>query len=246
MEVLILGIILWCMVCASFRLFPIGYGCIGLILVHSSTSFSFLCVRKEKKYNSPLSAINIAEDLSQDPSSSELVGLCSGNFETQPFSLRRRHPSDDSTSQGVRDLLGIPSLAKPKPVGISKLLQSRPDVGLNVQESQGSEMSEVIGLCSGVFPTAESAKANWLQPKGAGSKTQQSAGGTSDGMSGSSGNESEGENILLRWVKKQKVRSRPRESAAAAGELSDSEDEDMPVLTRRRRRVKPRPKPSKE
>lgn len=211
-------------------------------------SHSFLCLRKEKKHNSPFSAINDAVESSQDPSSSELLGLCSGKFETQPFSQHGRYPSDHGASQGVRELLGLPASAKPKPVGISNLLQSRSGMDLNVEESQNSEMSEVIGLCSGVFPTARQPKS-----QGAGPRTQQSAGGTSDGMSGSSGSgeESEGENLLLRWVQRQKAGSKPRERAAAratgAGSLSDSEDEDMPVLTRKRRK-KPRviPKPSKE
>ena len=215
--------------------------------------FRFLCIRKEKKYNSPpVSAIQDAVDPSQpEPSSTELLALCSGQFKTQDPPCgeeRKRHPSDSSSTQGVRELLGLPPI-KPKPSGISKLLAaSGSGISLNSENTQSSEMNEVLGLCSGVFPATQSESFSFVQRKLVGAPSVKSA-GTSDGMSDTSseGDNKEQENAVFRWAQRQqgtrktiqkKLRPLPN------GDLSDSDDDDMPVLSRKRSR--PRPKPTKE
>ena len=122
---------------------------------------SFLCLRKEKKSVSPVgsSTLKSIVDPSQELSSSELLALCSGNFEetqstTAVESERRRHPSDSSSSQTVRELLGLPA-KPPQRSSISKLLASSSVMSGNSEDTQGSCMNEVLGLCSGVFPTTQ-------------------------------------------------------------------------------------------
>ena len=196
-----------------------------------------------------------ASDSSSSQGVRELLGL---KFVTQaePWSDRKRHASDSSSSQGVRELLGL----KPKPGGVSKLLAAQSGISFNSDETQHPEMSEVIGLCSGVFPSTQAAST--FQPgnpsctqaattfwSGNPSRSQASkqSAGTSDGMSEGS-SDSEGESALLRWAQKQRDSGRPRDvlKPRDGGDSSDSEDEDMPVLARRRRIIKPRPKPTKE
>ena len=188
-------------------------------------------------------------DATQEPSSSELLALCSGQFESQPehCSERKRHPSDSGSSQAVRELLGLPvniTDNKPITVGISKLLavNSRSGMGLNSDETQSTELSEVIELCSGVFPTTQ---ASTLRKRSSiTAPTSRQSAGTSDGMSESS--ESEGENAVLRWAQRQRELGKARNPRpSVGGDLSDSEDEDMPMLAKRKR-IRRRPKPTKE
>ena len=217
-------------------------------LYHSLSRF--LCIRK-KPHNSPVSAIPVTVDPTQpEPSSHELLALCSGRFETQdpphPYEERKRHPSDSST-QGVRELLGLPP-RKPKPVGISKLLAtSNSGRSLNSEDTLNSEMSEVLGLCSGVFPTTQPSSSLFFPKQKPPRAPSAKSAGTSDGMSDSSSenDNDEGENAVLRWAQKHQrigktVQRQPR--PLPSGDLSDS-DEDMPVLHRKRSR--PHPKLSK-
>ena len=220
-------------------------------LLTSLTYLRFLCIRKERKHNSPpVSAIQDAVDPSQlEPSSDELLALCSGQFKTQdhpPSEERKRHPSDSSSTQGVRELLGLPPI-KPKPSGISKLLAaSGSGISLNSDATQSSEMNEVLGLCSGVFPATQSESFSFAQRKLLGAPSVKSA-GTSDGMSDTSSEGGDNENTVFRWAQRhQGIRKTIQKKLHPLPnrDLSDSDDDDMPVLSRKRSR--PRPKPTKE
>ncbi len=180
---------------------------------------SFLCVRKEKRHAHSSSAIQDSLDPTQGSSPAELLGLCSGQFEEtrDPPSPRRQLPSDSSNTQDVRELLGLAT--KPKAVGISGLLSGdRGDVegvtgGLTFDGTQGfSQFNEVVGLCSGAFPTT--------QATGHVSRPLQSVLG---------GDESQ--NAVLNWATKQK------EGDGYYGD-SESEDEDMPLIKKKRVKLK--------
>ena len=202
---------------------------------------SFLCLRKEKRHAHPSpSAIKDSLDPTQPGSPSELLNLCSGKFETTqdpPTLSRHRHPSDSSSTQGFRELLGIAT--KPKPVGISGLLsnedgRSHSEGGVGFGGSQNfSQFNEVIGLCSGVFPTTQ-APGHVTRP----SQARGSVCGTSDGHSSDeSGDESQGLGTTENgWTKKR----RDLEAEQAGGYYGDSEneDEDMPLIKKKKVKVK--------
>ena len=131
--------------------------------------YSFLCLRKEKKPVSPVggSSLKSIVDPSQEPNSDELLALCSGRFEeTQnPTAGERererdhsRNLSDSTSSQAVRELLGLPVRSPRQSSGIDRLLVSGSVPSEDT--TQGSCMSEVLGLCSGVFPTTQPAAAS--------------------------------------------------------------------------------------
>ena len=104
---------------------------------------------------------SIVDPSQEEPSSSELLVLCSGGFdETQNTTTaaaagereRGRNLSDDSSSQTVRELLGLP-VKSPRQGSLTKLLASGSVPSEDT--TQGSCMSEVLGLCSGVFPSTQ-------------------------------------------------------------------------------------------
>lgn len=144
--------------------------------------------------------------------------------------------------------MGLPPI-KPKPVGISKLLAtSTSGRSLDSDDTQNSEMSEVLGLCSGVFPATQPSSSLFFMKQKLPCAPSAKSAGTSDGMSDSSSenDNDKGENAVLRWAQKHQrsgktVQRKPR--PLPSGDLSDS-DEDMPVLSRKR--IRPHPKLSKE
>ena len=199
-----------------------------------------------------MSAIRDALDPTQPSSATELLALCSGQFtagtgggrgeeegrERERNSAsreRRRHLSDSSSTQGVRELLGLP--IKPKPVGISKLLaaSNTSSFSLNFDESQSSAVDNVLELCSGVFPATQQ------QPLTASAtdpvKSSKTHFPLPERVGGGGG--MEGEAAILRWaaLRQKELGARP------SGYETDSEDEDMPVL--RKRVVKLQHKPTK-
>ena len=193
---------------------------------------------------SGLSAIKSIVDPTQDASSNELLELCSGRFDQSQhpaghMTERRRHPSDGST-QGVRELLGLPLQSKPP--SILKLLDEEGRDSLMKEDSQNSaEMNEVIGLCSGVFPTTQvtqSSKRSLVVP----SKHTVLPGTISDdSQSGEEGRSvfkhTAGDKAVLRWAKRQmKLHGHQRSKVTL-----DSDDEDMPVIKRRRVRLRQKP-----
>ena len=178
----------------------------------------------------------------------------------------------DSSTQGVRELLGLtakPTNTSSKPTDtIARLFSSfeggtqshgSSDAGFGNQlDSQScTQMNEVIGLCSGVFPTMQAHQhLNDSQKSKSSFKlsSRLSNAGTSDGMSNHSsddegGDEGEtqdnkmaGDKALLRWAKRQRqLQLRVGGSQKHPEGESDSEDEDMPLIKRRRTKLKQKP-----
>ena len=182
----------------------------------------------------------------------------------------------DSSTQGVRELLGLtaePTNERSKPTdSIARLFSSfesgmqscsaKDSAGFSSQlNGQGStqQIDEVIGLCSGIFPTTQmQINQNDLQKtKTFKFSSRVSNAGTSDGMSNRSSDEEgeerkergegerrekkmTGDQALLRWAKRQRHLQERAGVSRKEGE-SDSDDEDMPVLKRRRIRLKQKP-----
>ena len=248
--------------------------------------------KERQPRHSPLSAIKDSVDPTQEGSPTELLALCSGQFApdedarlvggtaatTNGREQFFNRSLSDSSTQGVRELLGL--TAEPvgngsKPIdSIARLFssfesESQPlvskDAGFGSQVNSLSctqQIDEVIGLCSGVFPTTQTQlhqkdtqqqKANVSSFK---FSSQVSNAGTSDGMSNESSDDEEadrggeeretkkrkmsGDQALLRWAKRQRELEKRVGASGWEGE-SDSEDEDMPLLKRRRIRVKQKP-----
>lgn len=233
-------------------------------------------------------------DSTQLGSPSELLNLCSGQFTNTPGAdvnsrpsalasgTRRRHPSDSSNTQGVRELLGLS--VKPRSVGISGLLSlgedstqgsvSNHESGIGFGMASGrdfSQLNEVIGLCSGVFPqtqaqkmsSEQSAKSNELFP------SKKSTCGTSDGHTSDSScedeptcitfqllkdeslkNDEDRDSAVLQWAEKQR-QLQARRIDRGVGDIgerghgyygnSENEDDDMPLIKRRRVKLKHKP-----
>ena len=185
----------------------------------------------------------------------------------------------DSSTQGVRELLGLtgePTNERSKPIdSIARLFSSFESgtqscstidsAGFSSQlNGQGStqQIDEVIGLCSGIFPTTQmQINQNDLQKTKTSTfkfSSRVSNAGTSDGMSNRSSDEEgeerkeregegerrekkmTGDQALLRWAKRQRHLQERAGVSRKEGE-SDSDDEDMPVLKRRRIRLKQKP-----
>jgi len=109
-------------------------------------SHRFLCIRAKEK--APVSAIIRSLDHTQETTPTQLLELCSGRFESQVTGHVTRQPSDSSSSQGMRDLLGLSPTPTPGP-GSNGLVNTGP------VRTDFSQINEVIGLCSGVFPTTQ-------------------------------------------------------------------------------------------
>ena len=258
----------------------------------SSSISRFLCVRSERKHRqSPFSAIKDSLDPTQDVSQSELLALCSGQFahdedarmiggesNTRDIFFNHKRNLSDSSTQGVRELLGLTTKSK-KDTDRSKTTDSiarlfsslegaskshaSSSAGFGTQtDSQNfTQMNEIIGLCSGVFPTTQMNPPSDSQKSKSSFKLSSriSSAGTSDGMSNHSSSEGEGERgereekrmeqkmagdqAMLRWAKRQRQLQLGVGGAkrGGGGEDSESEDEDMPLIKRRRIRVKQRP-----
>lgn len=206
---------------------------------------SFLCIRKEKKTASPSVALWGALDPtpSQQPSSSELLDLCSGKFPDTPPTQAQAPPirkplAMRSGTQTVKQLLGLPV-----------------ELGMGMSQEQSQE--GLLGLCSGLFPSGKSQAYS-------GSGHASSLADTSDGMSRDStdtgsvgeeeggvvtpytgpGNEKEEEDggVVMRWAHRhqQKLLSEvglPENWADDESE-SDADDVDMPVIRRRKLKIR--------
>jgi hypothetical protein len=248
-------------------------------------------VRSERKHRqSPFSAIKDSLDPTQEGvSQSELLALCSGQFAPDEdaqmvggessvrdvFFSHKRSLSDGST-QGVRELLGL-TVESMKDVDRSKATDSiarlfsslegaskshaSSDAGQMMDSHNFTQMNEVIGLCSGVFPTTQTQHLNDSQKSKSSFKlsSRMSSAGTSDGLSNHSSSEGErekegggkekrreqkmtGDQAVLRWAKRQRqLQLGVGGAKQAGGGDSESEDEDMPLLKKRRIRMKQKP-----
>ena len=238
---------------------------------------------ERKHRQSPLSAIKDSLDPTQEGSPSELLALCSGQFapdedaqivggesSTRDVFFDHKRSLSDSSTQGVRELLGL-TVESNKDCDWSKATDSiarlfsslegtskshvSSDAGFGTQmDSQNfTQMREVIGLCSGVFPTTQMCQNDSQKSKS--SYKLSSSAGTSDGMSNHSSSEGEGEReekrreqkmtgdqTVLRWAKRQRqLQLGVGGAKQGGGGESENEDEDMPLLKRRRIRVKQKP-----
>ncbi len=108
----------------------------------------------------------------------------------------------------MRELLGLNT--KPKAIGISGLLSEEDN---NTANNVFSQFNEMLGLCSGVFPTTQ-ANGSWENTVA----TSQSIHGDEDSQ-----------NALFGWPEKQQ-----REGDGYHGD-SESGDEDMPVIKKKKR-----------
>lgn len=172
---------------------------------------------------------------SQEGSPSDLIQLCSGKFTDSPapppWSLPQALPprkTEDSgnSSQEVRELLGI---------------QNRK---LEPRMSQNTQMDDVIGLCSGLFPSSQTQPTSAYNASGHTPKASSHASSkasraeTSDGMSSDSSSEGEG-GVVKRWVERQQHKLKSSgEVGISWSHGSDSED-DLPLLRKRKVTVKP-------
>ena len=172
-----------------------------------------LHVQKQKGAR-PHSGVSLLAELSGEATatnSEELIALCSGRFETQPETQR---------SGGG---------------GLSKLLRSASFISQADKSTLDStDMSEVIGLCSGAFPSTQH------HPRETTSEPFSKFGANVCGRevatsSGGEGEEEEGGEVLS-WTQRQ--RKLTSMLALAGGE----EDDAMPRLSRKRKRGRPRPK----
>ena len=184
--------------------------------------------KERQPRHSPLSAIKDSVDPTQDTLPSELLALCSGQFapdedaqlvgassKTTPNKEQFFDRSlSDGNTQGVRELLGLTAESTDvgrKPTDSIARLFSSFDEGLQSHVSSKArfsdqlssqsctqQMNEVIGLCSGVFPTTQAIQVhppNDFQTSKASLKcsSRVSNAGTSDGMSNHSSDEDEGQ-----------------------------------------------------
>ena len=249
-------------------------------------------MRTERKHRqSPFSAIKDSLDPTQEGSQSELLALCSGQFapdedaqlvggasNTREFFF---NSLSDSSTQGVRELLGLTmesnkdSDRSKGTDSIARLFSSlegasKPHAssdtrfGTQMDGQNFTQMSEVIGLCSGVFPTTQMHPNDSQKSKSSFKlSSRMSSAGTSDGISNHSSSEGEerdegedgerkekrreqkmaGNQALLRWAKRQRQLQLGVGGAkqGGGGVESESEDEDMPLLKKRRIRLKQKP-----
>lgn len=158
----------------------------------------------------------------------ELLALCSGRFETQ---------RPGGTQQAGRGGGGLSSLLR------STSVTSQPPTDKSTLDS--TDMNEVLGLCSGVFPTTQlpdQKLTNSDQPFSKFGSDVRGCGGSASSESGEEGEEGEGGDVLS-WAQRQRKLT---SMLALAGENAEVEEEDaMPRLTRKRKRCRPKPKATK-
>ena len=190
--------------------------------------------------------------MDEDAVDTELLALCSGKFETQSESLLlpfnpslSRQTSDSSSVQGVRELLGLKQQRTTS--GLSKLLGT---AGLASEDTEKSalgsnDMSEVLGLCSGVFPTTQTQQGGDVMKftKFGANVRKNDPHPSLDPGSSSEGEEEGGGGGLLSWARRQK---RLTDMLAQGGSREGEEEDVVPVLTRKRKRGRPKPKATKE
>ena len=125
----------------------------------------FLCIRKEKAAPSPRAALWGAIDSTQQPSPSELLHLCSGEFPSTPPPGKSAAGGD---TQVVRHLLG---LAGEGGGGESRLSEDLSEDGL-------------VGLCSGMFPASQTQRSSAHTFSEEGAESRQSEGASEDSLMG--------------------------------------------------------------
>ena len=176
----------------------------------------------------------------------ELLALCSGKFDTQSNSLlpppphSDRHTSDSHSGGGssVKKLPVSGQLA-----GIGELVSR----GGERDTLASGDMSEVLGLCSGLFPATQTQReaAGKVGEKEEspfvkfGADLHKTGQPPLDYSSSSSEGEGEG---LLSWAQRQKKLT----SMLALRGDREEDDDVMPKLTHKRKRGRPRPKATKE
>lgn len=174
---------------------------------------------------------------------------------------------DSSSTQGVRELLGLP--LKPQAVGVSQLLplqgsstwhaanRSYPENSFTfkIEGSQdSSQLKEVIGLCSGTFPPTLPPDMPSPTRNGGFSLSKRGTSESRDSHTCDSSSDDEplgdefsskGNNsALLQWAEK-----KPRKAETVRKEThleqgfgyngdSENEDSDMPLIKRRRVKLK--------
>ena len=245
-------------------------------------------MRSERKHRqSPFSAIKDSLDPTQNVSQSELLALCSGQFapdedaqmagggsSTRDVFFDHKRSLSDSSTQGVRELLGLTVESKKDndrskaTDSIARLFSSLEGAskshasssagfGTQMDTQNFTQMNEVIGLCSGVFPTTQMHMNDSQKSKSSFKLSSRvSSADTSDGMSNHSSSDGEGKDerreqkmagdqAMLRWAKRQRQLQlgvdKTKQGGVGAAAESESEDEDMPLLKRRRIRVKQKP-----
>ena len=192
---------------------------------------------KQKKARPQSSAVSLLADTSgcldnsTSVDSEELLALCSGRFVTQPGT------QGFATQPGTQGVSGG---------GLSKLLHSTSVVPHPLSDRStldSTDMSEVLGLCSGAFPTTQQNRRERSMPSEPFTKFGTDVRGCGDGSASSeSGEEGEGEGgEVLSWAQRQRKLT---SMLALAGENADEEDA-MPRLTRKRKRGRPKPKATK-
>ena len=185
--------------------------------------YRFLCIRKEK-LSSPGDALRDAIDSSpscEDHSPNELLQLCSGQFPNTP--------RPQNGTQTVRELLG---------------LEPGMRIGLDTQDSE-SESEDLVGLCSGIFPSSQMQH----QPQRQSGHTPSSRpSGGSDGLSSEHGSSSEDEregasasggDVVMRWVQRQQNKLRQEGGGVRVGGVAENGDVDMPLIRRRKVILRP-------
>lgn len=208
----------------------------------------FLCIHKEKVTTSPIAVQLIGAvdpSPSQGGSPSELLQLCSGQFPATPPSDVLPGNRKGSSTQAVRELLGLDTQVEP---------------GMGMSQDMRDTQNDVIGFCSGVFPSSQMQHATIPA-----SHTSSGRAETSDAMSKDSSSEEEEEvgvvtdgdagedGVLLRWVQRHQqmlgqqangsVTTKPAVGVVNSwsGYESDNEmgmDEDMPFIRRRKVKVR--------
>ncbi len=172
----------------------------------------------------------------EDHSPSELLQLCSGKFPDTPHPLNGgRSPGSRGRgggTQAVRELLG---------------LEPGMRIGLDTREPESDDDDDVVGLCSGMFPSSQTQLGSGFGGSGhAPSSSRTSRAGASDGVSSDEASSSKGEeegeepsggNVVMRWVQRQQNKLREGGGAGAGGGAVLN-DVDMPLIRRRKVRLK--------
>lgn len=167
----------------------------------------------------------------------ELLALCSGKFETQS------NPTIHS-AMATSDSYGSCAKKLPRQLGgLGKLVSQSAE-----RDAVGAtDMSEVLGLCSGVFPATQTQREEKEGEKGEspfvkfGADVHHKKPLPPLDYSSDSSSEGEGEG-LLSWAKRQKKLT----SMLALRGNQEEDDDIMPKLTRKRKRGRPKPKATKE
>ena len=154
------------------------------------------------------------------PDTDELLALCSGKFETQPGAQGVHH--DSTSGERISELLR------------STDISSRPTQNDTLDPTDTAEMSEILGLCSGVFPETQASGSTSVPFKKFGSNVR------SREKAAESESEGEGGDVLS-WAQRQ----RKLTSMLALARENGGEEDIMPRVMRKRKRGRPQPKATK-